>query len=363
MTNYRFAFYVTDKARTHLLAADLAVGAARHGDTVDMVTQEALGVLDNYDGAAVLGMARLAKRVLANYTRAGRHVLMFDKGYMRRREYLRVSINSWQPLAYFQRFMRPDDRLKVIMRSNEFVIRGRPDDPAPSDYILLAGTCQAHNNFHDLGNINDYHSDVVRLIRKHTRRSIVYRANPTWVRKHSSEVQAIPDTRWSSPDTPFQTELKRAHLLVTSGSSAAFEALAYGVPIMVLEQGIGAPMALGKKDYAKINKPYWPSEHERYQFFADAAYCQWTPEEYRSGLAWERYPAHARLLRQGYQQSFCVQYDHAIPGDAAKEQYVLLLVCFDVTYCSYIDEPQIKRYAIVGRRAEGHQSCARNCSR
>lgn len=286
MKHYHFAFYVSAKPRTHALARALAEGAKRHGDTVSLVSQENAAVIDNVDGGAVLGIARTQKRLFHDYLQAGKHFLLFDKGYIDRDHYLRVSVDAWQPLAYLQRFVRPSDRLDVLLEKKQIALRPRRESLA-SDEILIAGTCQSHNNFHNIGNVSKYYQAVANKIASYTNRPIAYRPNPSWYSKHNSEFRLLKNTRLSSPATNFLDELNRTHLLVTHGSSAAFTALARGIPIMVLGNGIGRPMALSEGDWDQVNKPYFPSDEERHQFLCDVAYCQWTHEEYRSGVAWE----------------------------------------------------------------------------
>lgn len=291
MKQYLFAYYTSNKPRTHTFAAALAEGAKVHGDVV-VAQPQSEHPLDSipFDGAAVMGMGMFAKRALKDYTAAGKHCLLFDKGYMLRSQYMRVSVDSWQPLKYFQRFFRSHDRLNQIMSGKggeAFKIEAyKPHDP--DKRILIAGVCQAHSNFHDLGNTNDYHTEVYNRLRPLSARKIVYRPNPSWYTRHHEEYRPIDGAVLSEPATPFRDELLRSHFLVTHGSSAAFVALASGVPIMVLGEGIARPMAMTEKNFdeGSIHAPFFPSERDRMQFFADVAYCQWTHEEYRSGEAW-----------------------------------------------------------------------------
>ena len=279
----RFAFYVSNKPRTRELATALAAGARVHGDEVVSIMQGDPVSIDEFDGGAVLGMARAAKRLFREYVDAGKRFMLFDKGYMDRDNYWRVSVDAWQPLKYFAQ-CRPSARLERLCSKGALQIQARR--PFSTDgVVLVAGTCQAHNNFHDLGDVTTYHQQVVRQLRPHTEREIVYRPNPSWFTRHHDQYRPVSGAIVSLPTTPFPVELRRTHLLVTHGSSAAFGALAAGVPIMVLGEGIGSPMALGA-DWARVNTPYWPGEKQRYQFFCDVSYCQWTNREYASGEAW-----------------------------------------------------------------------------
>lgn len=281
MKNYNFAFYISEKQRTLEWAQHLQKGAALHGDKVEIISQNVPIEPENFDGAAILGMANFCKRAMDRYLGAGKHFLYLDKGYMGRGRYWRVSVDSWQPLKYFQRFHRPDDRL---------IETGQKFDPFRDvrldTKILLAGSCQNYANFMDLGDVNIYNTRVVSQLRKHTKREIVYRPNPSWYTKHNDEFKPIKHTTLSPPEQSFTDALKGTHLVVSHGTSAALTAMATGLPNLVLGPGIARPLSLTEADFSHIEEPFYPKARDRYQLFADLAYCQWTVQEFRSGEAW-----------------------------------------------------------------------------
>lgn len=284
---YRFAFYTSSKARTINFAEMLSRGASAHGDRIELIDQKYFGPdqLKVFDGGANLGLARACKRLFDSYLDANKHFLFFDKGYTKE-GFWRVSVDAWQPLAYFQRFMRPGDRFaKSGMRLNK---RRKRDG---NTVVLFAGACQNYSNFFELGNVNEYNLGVLRELRKHTERKIIYRPNPSWYNKHYDEFQPIHElvenVELSEPTIIFSNELERTHLLVTHGSSASVGALATGVPIMVLGGGIARSMALTEDEIDRVENIHWPKEETRQQFFNDLSYCQWTANELTNGKAWE----------------------------------------------------------------------------
>lgn len=276
----RFVFYVAEKDRNYGLAEALHAGAKVRGDTVEIIPQrQFIAPLDGFDGAACLGVKRAGKRLLAQHLAAGQHFLFFDKSYMGRSQYVRVSIDSWQPLAYFRR-NRPADRF------NRLGVRLQPRRQSnPNDMILFAGSSQKYCNFHDLGDATAYAEYIIAKLRQYTKREIVYRPKPSWAANHPEECQPIRGTHYSHPHVEISKEIARCHLVATHGSNAAFDALAAGVPVMVLGDGLCKPMGLGF-EFERIEEPPFPSDAERRQFFADAAYCQWTNEELANGVAW-----------------------------------------------------------------------------
>lgn len=274
----KFAFYVAEKDRNWGLAEAVAESAAVHGDEVEIIPQRMFqGVRGDADGGACLGVKRAGKRLLGAHLQAGRHFLFFDKAYMNRANYVRVSVDAWQPTAYFRR-QRPADRFERM----HLTIEPRHGN---GEEVMFAGSSQKYCNFHDLGDATQYAERVVRKLKKNTKRQIIYRPKPSWAVHHAEDCKPIESTRLSAPGTPIREELARCHLLVTHGSNAAADALLAGVPVMMLGDGIFSPMSMGE-DYRRIEDPYFPSDEERSQFFYDLAYCQWTLDEFRSGEAW-----------------------------------------------------------------------------
>ena len=276
----KIAFYVAQKDRNWGLAEAVAESAAVHGDEVEIIPQRMFqGVRGDADGGACLGVKRAGKRLLGAHLQAGRHFMFFDKSYMDRANYVRVSLDAWQPTAYFRRQSPPD-------RFERFGLKVEPRKSTNADMeVIFAGSSQKYCNFHDLGDATEYAERVIRKIKKKTSRPVVYRPKPSWAVHHPDECRPIDGTRFSVPGTPIREELANCHLLVTHGSNAAVDALLAGVPVMVLGSNIFSSMSMGE-DYRMIEAPYFPADDERLQFFHDLAYCQWTLDEFRSGEAW-----------------------------------------------------------------------------
>lgn len=271
----RMQFFVAAKDRNWELAEAVQAGARVHGDEVVIADQrEVVTLPEGFDAGACLGVKRAAKRLLAAHVEAGRHFALFDKGYMRRESFVRVSIDAWQPLAYFQR-ARPSDRFDRLGIRLQPRKRGR--------HIVFAGSSQKYANFHGLGDATAYAEGVIATVRERTDRPIVYRPKPSWAANHADECAPIEGTIYAGPEKPLAHWLEGAHALVTHGSNAALDALAAGVPVIVLGESIARPMSASME---QIEEPYFPGDAERLQFFSDAAYAQWTLEELRSGEAW-----------------------------------------------------------------------------
>lgn len=282
----RIAFVVSDKARTVHFGNTLRAGARAHGDEVKLLSKDDVNELKagDFDGIGIMGIAQQSIKVRDLCASWGIHYLVFDKGYCGRDRYTRVSVDGWQPLHYFQQ-KRPMFRLERLMRDRSLRVEPRK---VSGKRVLLAGHCQAHANYHGLGDVQDYHQAVASKLLHHTDKLVSYRPNPSWARRHggASVDLGLEPVQLSSFDVLLQDVLPGTHLLVTHGSSAAFAAYSAGVPVMTLGGGITRPIGLTEEDFEEIDTPVWPDDDTRYQFFADVAYCQWTAEEYASGEAW-----------------------------------------------------------------------------
>lgn len=289
MTQYNFAFYATEKSRSRNWGAILAKGAAVHGDTVTLVPQTTFAkVPDTYDGGGHIGLSRACKRIMFGYLEAGKHFLFFDKGYWGRNVFWRVSVDGWQPLKYFRRFSRGPDRLAVLEQKFGLTFSERKDKDAEAP-IMFAGSCQNYANFFDLGDVNDYNLKILKKLRKHSLRPILYRPNPSWYDKHNDEFKDIhnkvPNTQLSVGGN-FIEAIQSCNLMVTHGTAAAVTAIQHGIPALIIGDGVAKSIAMGP-DWDKIEEPYFPNGKELQQFYSDLAYCQWTVEEFSNGTAWQ----------------------------------------------------------------------------
>jgi hypothetical protein len=154
------------------------------------------------------------------------------------------------------------------------------------DYIVLAGSSAKYHDFYGLPEPTEWAKRIVGGIRQHTDMPIFYRPKPSW-----KEAVEIDGTTFSGPQDKLGSLLNRAHCIVTHGSNISWEASLYGVPSIVLGNGVGA--ALGGTSLAQINDPPMP---DRDPWFAALSYFQWTEEEIASGRMWKFLSKQRRYL-------------------------------------------------------------------
>jgi len=206
-----------------------------------------------------------------------RHGVYIDLGYFGRREggklfgYHKFAVNDRHPTAYFQTKRHSSsrwDRFRYAIRP------WRPNHP--NSPIILAGMGPKGASAEGY-NPGQWEAEAARIIRRHSKRPIIYRPKPNWL-----GAPPIPGTQYTRPDSiKLDDQLRDAHAIVSHHSNANVEALMLGVPSFT-EGGIGTTMSLS--DLSKIEYPYFPEDRE--QFFYDLAWCQWSVAEMREGLAW-----------------------------------------------------------------------------
>lgn len=289
-------FYVAEKegSKSSRREGDIArlmkQGCAVHGDEVDRMPAHLFdGYIDGYDMAVVMGIKGISPDVFQAWIRAGKQVLLIDKGFTRPKlnvpsrgdpAYWRMCINDPQPNAYAFTKNRPSDRIdRIQVDLKPFRKTGK--------HIVLCGSSNKYYRFFGIPKQEDYHFRTVKIIRKsmHDIRPIWYRPKPSFWRRHELECPPIPHTVFRKPNTRLTEDLKDAWCLVTHGSNACFDAIVYGIPVCAT--GLCASEPISEMDLKNIDDPYVPSEDERRQWLQDIAYCQFSFAEMSDGTAWQ----------------------------------------------------------------------------
>ncbi len=277
------------KQRESKLANAMKAGCEAHGDTVDMKpAHEFDGYVEGYDMAVVMGIKGISPDVFGAWIRAGKQVMLIDKGFTRPKlnvpprgdaAYWRICINDCQPNSYAFTKKRPDDRIsKIELELKPFRENG--------DQIVLAGSSDKYYRFFGIDDPTEYHKGLVKQIRKRIglTRDIWYRPKPSFFRRHKEDCPTIDGTMFRKPITRLYTDLLGAHCLITHGSNACFDSIVGGVP--VVNMGLCASEPISENDISNIGDPFVPTEEQRWQWLCDVAYCQFTADEIRTGVAW-----------------------------------------------------------------------------
>ena len=310
----KVTLYLSDKPREHEIGAALADGFRRHGETVAMVgTHEYVRPDWETQLAVVIGVKGHSKRITAAYRRGERHAMLVDKSYIGRSEYLRLSVDGFQP-AYLHSAPRPPDRWNRIR--DQFRIEVRPKR-AQGRHLIYAGSSQKYCDWHELGDATEYAKGVCHAINKqsHSTLKLYYRPKPSWAAGHPEQCKALNDTVFSGPNERLAQLLPGCQAVVTHGSNAAVEAVIAGVPaVVVSHEGVCAAFRVAAQGVESVYDPYFPDDAERTQWLADLAYCQFDLDEMSNGTAWALTKPHTMTQDD-------ISWAGLPPGECEKAQY------------------------------------------
>lgn len=265
--------------RRSAIVCDAMLAGIRHaGDHAVTMVQAAQYVEPIHDVAVFYGLQGRLTGAMADYSRdPNRRAVYIDLGYFGRRDggkllgFHKISVDARHPTAYFQNRRHRDARIK------QFRLDVRPwREPTQTGHIVLAGmgpkgaSAEGHSPGH-------WEREAVKLIRRHSKREILYRPKPNW-----PGAQAIEGTTFTKPDSvPLADHLRGAHAIVSHHSNANVEAIVAGIPSFTLG---GIATVMGLDDLTKIETPIMPEGRE--QWLNDLAYCQWNISEMAAGLPW-----------------------------------------------------------------------------
>lgn len=277
----KVAFLHSDKPRERILADAFLMGAAKHGHQTAALPLGEDPEPGAFDVVCMVGVKSKERFQLQH--RAGSHIVYLDKGYSRHKsksprtgwEYWRVAIDAHHPTARLSALTMPDDRLKAT----GWEIRPWRE-PTDDGAVILAGSSEKYHDFYGLSHPTTYVKEIVRQLRIVTERPLIYRPKPSW-----REAVPVLKTAFSQLPETLSDLLATAHVLVTHGSNACFEAVMAGVPCIVLGEGVAKP--LSSTELADVESLHLAGDAERRQWAANLAYYQWNSREFASGEAWE----------------------------------------------------------------------------
>ena len=204
---------------------------------------------------------------------AGGRVLILETGYLRRGDgpgdHYAAGWNDLNGRADFRNLASPADRWeKLAMELKPWREKG--------EHVLVCGQVPWDASVQHHDHIGWCQSIMAKLMRL-TKRPIVFRPHP----KVPNVNYGVLGTRVSRET--LADDLRDCHAVVTFNSNAAVEAAIAGVPVFAFDAGSMA-LPIANQDLGLIEEPVMP---DRGQWLSDLAYCQWSLDEFRRGLAWQ----------------------------------------------------------------------------
>ncbi len=268
------------KFREQTLLDAVAAGVVADGDTFE-VMDNSIDAPAAADVCFMVGMKASALR--DRCVAAGQRVVVCDKGYDRKDDWWRVSIDSHQPTRYLMDLERPVNRMRQA--------RWCPVEWYHNNqrrFVLIAGGGAKYHSVHRMEGPAAWAVTMVREIRAAGGTGeIQYRPKP------SQPDKTVPPGAVLSAPKYMVHALADCHAMVTFGSNACFEAVLCGVPSIVLGDAVLAPIS--STSLADVLEPRQASMDDRYRLLSTLAYCQFREAEWQAGTAW---PEIKRQLRE-----------------------------------------------------------------
>lgn len=174
---------------------------------------------------------------------------------------------------------RPDDRFQQYFKD----IKLQPWR-STDGHILV---CPPTNAMLEWFKIPNWYEETITEIRKHTDRPIKVREKPFNPKIDNLLGFGLPtkgggNAKKVRNDTSLQEDLENAHSVVTFNSQVATDAVIKGIPTFIYG-GVNGALPVAHTDFSKIENPI--HFDNRQQWLNHLAYCQFTDNEFRSGVA------------------------------------------------------------------------------
>lgn len=200
-----------------------------------------------------------------------RPVLIVEAGFLGKRAVEGASLgwNNICGLADYCNAEVPGDRAKAWGHLL------RPCRPFSGDYVLIMGQCAGDASWGERDPL-DWYAEARDLLRQATSLPVLFRPHP----------RARALTGWNMTTGTLEEDFASAAGVVTFSSTSGVDAVLAGVPTIAMDR---RSMVYGLVPH----KPPFEELHEarRQRWLERLAYCQWTPEEFADGTAWDHIKA------------------------------------------------------------------------
>mgnify|MGYP000660366880 CR=1 FL=1 len=275
----KIVFYHTPEGRERRLAEAFSQGAKVHGDECVLYGEKYQGVPDpEADVAVLIGVKGRSRLIMDSYKSVGKHVIYLDKGFFRAasHEYIKVSVDDFQPLRYLYDTIRSPSRFEKLVSKFGLEVKQTPRGSGPAVYL---GPSQKYARFHRLGDATEYAMEVLKRFRIVSDRTFIYRPKASW-----NGAVPIPGAEFSRPPRELSSDLKNARLLIVHGSNASADAALAGIPVVALGPAIARPISETNLESSERSETF--PESIRFKWACQVAHCQWTIDEFKSGEMW-----------------------------------------------------------------------------
>ena len=223
-----------------------------------------------------IGRMRPNHEVYTAFRRQGRPVIVAEVGMIQRGQTWKIGVNGTGISSYNFDNLVPN-------RAATLGLHLKPWRSGTN--IVIAMQRHDSEQWHDQPPVNQWLESTVAEIRNHTDRSIVIRPHPR------SGCHIPPGCLIDRPhfnagsydDFDFERVLDTAHCVLNWNSGPGPQAVIHGVPAFVGPTSLASPIA--NWDLSQIENP---PRADRTQWLEQLAHTEWTVEEIKTGLPFQR---------------------------------------------------------------------------
>ena len=272
----KIAIYKSPTFREERVVAALSQGFGRHGVNFTVIPKPSNPQIPPNTSLVVFIGVKSTK--LRNAClKAGVPYLLIDKGYFHRSRYHRFALNGFTP-CYLGSGHADPARFKSLHVPCS--ARRRPK----ASNIVFIGFDNKYGAFHGLTDAGEYATGVAEQVQH-----IIQGTSLKWLVRSRADRARMP----------FSAVLPSCYCVIVHGSIAGVEAVMAGVPVVSLGgRAANVVHDLSNLALEDVVNPKLPDEKAVAKRLAELAWCQFTYEEIRHGLAWEVISEQYGRLRQ-----------------------------------------------------------------
>lgn len=282
----RVLIYIPDKAeRTLALLTALKDGFKAYGDETQVAKTTEFKEIDPW--AQMVVCIDLHTQPIANaYRRAGRHLLLVERGYFYPEKYFRFALDGYQPKMLHLEPMTLHRAEAILEQGNIILASPRKHKLVPEN-ILYVGNSFLYRQWHRLREAFDVN------ITRHISSKLDPQHTVIWFKPDHYPAPAAypPNCEMLQEKDDVLKVLNECDLVVEHGGFWGVTALIAGLPVAITSENspvttIAPQFPLG------IYNPFEYTHKERMQVLANLAHYQFNLEEIASGMAMQHMTPH-----------------------------------------------------------------------
>jgi hypothetical protein len=201
------------------------------------------------------------------YRNQNKPVIVLEVGALRRDITWKIGLNGINLGSYIINGNKDNSRI------NSFGLK--LNDWHQGNNIIICGQHDKSHQWNDNKPMDQWVTNTVNELRKHTTRPIKLRPHPRCPIRNVTNVKI--DT-----SMPFREELDDAWAVINWNSNPGIESIIHGVPAFVGPTSLASPVA--NLQLSQIENPIRP---DRQQWFNNLAWTEWTADEMSTGIPQE----------------------------------------------------------------------------